>query len=409
MESEFIGRQPIVNRKQAILGYRLLYGGVPEVQYEADGKAPAAQAQAPTASLVLQFEEALGSAVGFIEVEVDALGSDFVNALNPKQFVIEIGAVDAGAIKSVEKHCRRLRKAGVRICLGNYARRDTRQELLAHASYIKIDAIATSDAEIKTIIRRMRSHNVEIIASRVDLPAQFDNLVDRGIDLFQGYFYAKYDPKSEKKLSADRVTIVDLLTQVSGGAELHEIEEAFKKNANLGLSLLRLVNGLQLARSNRIGTVNQALVMIGAHGLSRWLNILLFAGTGEDGALSPLFKLASTRGKLMELLQLEIIGPEPDADAKEVAERAFLIGMLSLAHVVLGMSEQRAVEELSMSKEIRVALESHEGQCGLLLHLCKCIEDSDIEMSEEILAEVGLSREQLQSAQVASFAWVNGL
>lgn len=407
MEAEFIGRQPIVNRNQTILGYRLLYGGASDLQYDPSHEETAAEI--PGRNLVLQFEEVLGGATGFVEVKIEALNSEFVAALNPKQFVIEIGSLDGYDPKKVEKQCRGLRERGLRICLGNYLRRDNRQLLLEHASYIKFDAIATSDMEAKTIVRRMRSHNVEIIASRVDLPAQFDNLVDRGIDLFQGYFYAQHDPESERELSADRVTIVDLLSRASSGVELPEIEEAFKRNANLSVNLLRLVNGLQLARANKIDTVGQALMMIGVHGLTRWLNILLFAGSADDGPSSPLFKLASTRGRLMELLQLELLGPDPDREKLDIADRAFLIGMLSLAHVVLGVSEEKALDELSLSKEIRDALKSYQGQGGVLLKLVKCIEESDLGTSREIRESLGLSSAQLQQAQVESCTWVNGL
>jgi len=407
METEFIGRQPIVNRGEAILGYRLIYGGLPDVQYDPSGEPT--KTQMPSEHLVKHFCEALGDATGFVEVDLDALASPFVEALPARQFVIEIGPLGDHEPRKVAKQCRKLRERGLRICLGDYGRRDNRSDLLEYASYIKIDAIATSDAEIKTIVRRMRKQNVEIIASRVDLPTQFYNLVDQGIDLFQGYFYARHDPDCEKELSAGRVTIIELLSRVSGGAEIAEVEEAFKKNANLGVSLLRLVNGLQLARSQKIETVSQALVMIGAHGLSRWLNILLFAGTDEDGGRTPLFKLASNRGKLMELLQLELLGSEIGRAEKDVAERAFLIGMLSLAHVVLGVSKLDAIEQLSLADELRLAISEHAGVAGSLLQLAESLEGEDVESVEATLDELSLSRSQLQWAQGEAFAWVNAL
>ena len=120
-------------------------------------------------------------------------------------------------------------------------------------------------------------------------------------------------------------------------------------------------------------------------------------------------QLASTRGRLMELLQLELLGPDPDREKLDIADRAFLIGMLSLAHVVLGVSEEKALDELSLSKEIRDALESYQGQGGVLLKLVKCIEESDLGTSREIRESLGLSSAQLQQAQVESCTWVNGL
>lgn len=407
MESQFIGRQPIVNRKEMILGYRLLYAGVPDVQYAGSGEAAAAQA--PSAHLAKHFLDALGEATGFIELGLDDLTSDFVDALPPKQFVIELAPIGERDPRIAEKRCINLRNRGFRICLGNYGRRDTRASLLPLASYVKIDALATSDADVQTIVRRMDKQNIEVVASRVDLPNQFASLVEQGIDLFQGYFYARLDPDSQKQLSPDRLVIIDLLGRVSQGADIGDVEEAFKKHADLGVSLLRLVNSLQLARSHKIETVGQALVMIGAHGLSRWLNILLFAGTSEDGSKTPLFKLASNRGKLMELLQLELLGPNIGRAEKDIAERAFLVGMLSLAHIVLGVPQLDAIDQLSVAEELRAAIAKHEGIAGTLLRLTLSLEDADLGETDALLDELSLSRAQLQAAQAEAFRWVNGL
>ena len=190
MESAFIGRQPIMNRNRGILGYRLLYGGASDLQYDPTHEETAIQT--PERKLVLQFEEVLGGATGFIEVEIDALNSEFVAALNPKQCVIEIGSLDGYDPKQVKKN-------SVAICGTDACEATTSRSLLPGSIY-----------------------------PRSSLPAQFDNLVDRGIDLFQGYFYAKHDPESEHELSADRVTIIDLLSQASAGVDLIGIDEAFK-------------------------------------------------------------------------------------------------------------------------------------------------------------------------------------
>lgn len=104
METEFIGRQPIVNRNQAILGYRLLYGGASDAQYDPTQKKIAIQT--PERILALQFEEVLSGATGFVEVDIEALNSEFVDALEPQQFVIEIGSLEGHDAKAVAKRCR---------------------------------------------------------------------------------------------------------------------------------------------------------------------------------------------------------------------------------------------------------------------------------------------------------------
>ena len=145
MESDFIGRQSIVNQSQKIMGYRLIFGGAPDIQYD-----PAHEAGAPRSlerAEALKFEEILGGATGFLEIDSRDLNSPFVNALNPSQFVLELDSVEDNARKAVAKRCMELRKLGFRICLGDYHRRDNRQSLLEFANYIKFDAIATSESD----------------------------------------------------------------------------------------------------------------------------------------------------------------------------------------------------------------------------------------------------------------------
>ena len=135
---------------------------------------------------------------------------------------------------------------------------------------------------------------------------------------------------------------------------------------------------------------------------------MLFAGDSDDGQLGPLFKLATCRGKLMERLQVELLDEKSQAEHRDIIERAFLIGMLSLAPVVLGVPPEEAFQELELSDEICSALQDHGGEAGALLNLAESIEDSDLDRILTTLDELDLKRIQLQRAQSESFAWVNG-
>ena len=111
----------------------------------------------------------------------------------------------------------------------------------------------------------------------------------------------------------------------------------------------------------------------------------------------------------MELLQLELLGPDIGRAEKDVAERAFLIGMLSLAHIVLGVGQLEAIDQLSLAEELRQAISEFDGIAGSLLKLAQSLEEENVEDAEATLEELGLSREQLQNAQAEAFNWVNAL
>ena len=81
--------------------------------------------------------------------------------------------------------------------------------------------------------------------------------------------------------------------------------------------------------------------MIGAEGLSRWLSLLLFQVGDRSGNRGPLFRMAATRARLMELLVCDRGGQDPEI--KRRGETAFLVGILYLVHLLLGVERGKMI------------------------------------------------------------------
>ncbi len=404
----FIGRQPIMNTKESVVGYELMIQGVSDARYDA------LRGETKTSVMLLErcleqidLSELLGGATGYLTVNEDLLCSDAVETLPKDRVVLQLPYFDTMS-EALLRRCQEIAKAGHRLCLNDYRRRDAREDLIDAASHVKIDALATSEADLRRLSRRLGKMSVSIMASRVEMPAQYQNLIRYGVQLFQGYYFTEPVLRDAGDLDGERAVLIDLLMQVQRGCEIGRIAEEFKRSAMLGVNLLRLVNGLQLARSQKIASVEQALMMIGAQGLSRWLNLMLFAGGDDEGTTTPLLRLATTRGKTLELLTLG--DPALDAaEAKQSAERAFLVGMLSLVHAQLGMTREQALATLNLVEEIRAPLEHREGRLGRLLELCERSEAGDAAGVEEVVGELGLSMEAAHEARMAAYQWADGL
>jgi hypothetical protein len=201
MESEFIGRQPIMNRNRGILGYRLLYGGASDLQYDPTHEETAIQT--PERKLVLQFEEVLGGATGFIEVEIDALNSEFVAALNPKQCVIEIGSLDGYDPKQVKKN-------SVAICGTDACEATTSRSLLPGSIYPRSSTRAVRQS------RRSRNRPVSGLFLRKTRPGIGTRVERRSGDDHR----SPVPGERRSRFDRDRRGVQD------------------KKNANLSVSLL---------------------------------------------------------------------------------------------------------------------------------------------------------------------------
>ena len=105
--------------------------------------------------------------------------------------------------------------------------------------------------------------------------------------------------------------------------------------------------------------------------LQRWLQILVYTEQGNDRRTTPLLLLAVTRGRIMEQAA-EHLWPTRRQDA----ERAFLVGMLSLTPALFGMPIGDIVRTLPLPRDIEAAVLKHEGALGTLLAQVSAFESS---------------------------------
>ncbi len=197
-----------------------------------------------------------------------------------------------------------------------------------------------------------------------------------------------------------------LLSLAYGDAEIGEIERALKQQPHLGYNLLRLVNSAAGGLVQQIGSLRQAVVLLGRRQLTMWLQLLLYAGEHSNRqSQSPLLQMAAMRGRTMELAAQRL---EPHA--RDLHDRAFMTGMLSLMDVLLGMSRAALLDDLRVAADVRAALLDGTGVLGDLLALAGALERDDRDaVSTTLAARPGLGLRELLADQLAAFEWANSL
>jgi len=170
--------------------------------------------------------------------------------------------------------------------------------------------------------------------------------------------------------------------------------------------LLRLVNSRAAGPERRIESVAEALAKLGRKQLRRWLQILMFAAPGSKVELnSPLLQLATTRGKLLELMSLQarpgdVVG----------AERAFTAGIMSLADALFSMPLADILENVELADDVRAALLERAGDLGAMLDLVERLEKADTgRCFTAALRRLNLTSKQVRQIELAAFDWVSEL
>ena len=402
----FLARQPILDRTQGLVAYELLFRSA------AAGPANVTDDLLATASVMANTSElgmhnVVGNALAFVNIDVSVLMSDFIKFLPHGKVVLEV-LETVEVTPEVIARVRELAESGFRFALDDViATSDDVMKLLPLVDIIKIDIRDMPHADLARLSARFKKAGKKLLAEKVETLAEFEMCMALDFDYFQGYYFAKPVVLSGKKLSPPQLAIMRLMELIRTDADNSLIEQTIKQDASLGLNLLRLVNTPGAGVTQRIDSLSQAIMVLGRLQLQRWLQILLFADPRKwTRSVPPLLMLATTRGKLLELIAAKL-----NPGNRGVADRAFTVGIMSLMNTLFGQPMEIILEELSVVDEVKEALLHRTGFYGDILNLAEYIER--IEESSPLLLpalrRLGLSIEELNVLQLEAFEWSNSI
>ena len=144
----------------------------------------------------------------------------------------------------------------------------------------------------------------------------------------------------------------------------------------------------------------------------RWLQLLIYTSPqrgDSNGSGNPLFALAATRGRMMELL-----AERARPGQRDFAEQAFMVGIMSLIPALLGVSMDDILGQLPVTARVREALVDRQGPFGALLELATASENvADAPPSDALLAarraHPELGERTVSLCLEHALAWANNL
>jgi EAL and modified HD-GYP domain-containing signal transduction protein len=399
----FLARQPILNRDQRLVAYELLFRNA-----HCDS-ADVVDDAAATATVIahaseLGMEQVVGQQLAYINVDTVALMSDFIRFLPNSKVILEI-LETVKATPEVLARVRELKAAGFKFALDDVvsASEDV-QKLAPLVDVIKVDIQHMPSDALTTLALLLSGSKQKLLAEKVETLAQFKHCLELGFEFFQGYYFARPVILSGKKIAPSELAILHLLDLINAEADNVELERCIKHDALISLNLLRLVNTPAVGARVRIDTLGQALMVLGRRQLQRWLQILLYVkpGTAQQFT-SPLLQLATTRGKLLELMT-EKLRP----GQRNCADVGFTVGIMSLMDALFSMQMSDVVSSVKVQSEVRDALLFRHGDYGSMLNLVERVENAECGPElVAILKGLRLSAADLNAIQIAAFEWVS--
>ncbi len=396
-----IARQAIVNGQQIVVGYELFNRSRTEAAHTA------------ATDVILVFnalshagtEELVGKKLIFVNCTHESLSGGHLELLDPDKVVLEIPPLGHAASDEVAARLpilSGLRERGFHLAFNHTVLQSTYAAWLPLADYIKLDLSVLAADQLAVLISYAGRHSqAELIAEKVETAQQYDMVSSQGVQLFQGYWFARPALVEAKLLSPAQSSIIQLINLVRQQASTDDIEEVLKKDAGLAFNLMRLINSAGFGLNREISSFRQAVMLMGLKKLFRWAALLLTASR-SGGPPSSVGQTAVVRGRLMELLALETLPPDE-------ADQAFVVGIFSLLDVMLTIPMEAAIGLLNVPEASAAALLRREGFLGDLLTLAEACESSDDAVFHRAAGTLHLSSQQINLAHLQALAWADQL
>ncbi|WP_297889346.1 HDOD domain-containing protein [Sulfurihydrogenibium sp.] len=255
--------------------------------------------------------------------------------------------------------------------------------------------------EKENFIRSIVELPYTLKAEDIDNNEDFDKALKLGFDLFEGEFFTKPEQITTKEDTVNKLEILKLIRYISEEEDLNDIAEAIKANPNISLRLLKYINSSFFYLKSPITSVNRAVSYLGKKNLLSWLFLLSMMSVAKNDIDKEVVRLALFRGKFMELLSLKI---NPDSN---IAETAFLVGILSLAERIYKTDLKTILKDLNLSQDLEKVLTEKIGYFGELLNFVINVERNNTVEVKNFKKNYLLSDEEVADITVETYKWID--
>ena len=191
-------------------------------------------------------------------------------------------------------------------------------------------------------------------------PGNICNGEKNGFTLFQGYFFRHPENLRARRIPANQITYVRLLSAISKAeVDFTEIEDLIKHEPALCYRLLRYLNSPLLGLPSDVLSVRHALNLLGERESVRWIRMATTLVMGQEKS-SDLVLASLVRARFCELIAPRIEHGNSDL---------FLLGMLSLMDAILSVPIGILIEELHLDPAIKAQLLCAKTKTGTKLGL----------------------------------------
>ena len=366
----YVGRQPIFNQQLQVMAYELLFRGNTHDNHAMILGGDTASAQVMVNVFgEMDLNEVLGEHKGFINFTEGLLLREYQPFFPRKKVVIEV-LEDVKVTPKLTQALTTLKERGFTIALDDYVFNPELEPLESFADIVKVDIMAVGPKKLIEHSQRLKAKGIKLLAEKVETRQQFEYCLKLGFDYFQGYFFAKPKIIEGKRLPNNKLTILELLSNVyDPDVDMHRLSEIIGKDVSLSQKLLKFV-AQTTGPDQKISSIHDAVLRFGLNRLKSWASMLVLSGVDDKPV--ELFITALTRAKFCELVAAKTNAGNVDSH--------FTVGLFSCLDAVMDAQLDELLGKLALDKPIESALLELKGEMGEVLALVKGLEQGKTDL-----------------------------
>ncbi|WP_170150197.1 EAL and HDOD domain-containing protein [Parahaliea mediterranea] len=348
--------QPVLSRNQDVVAFDLLLDhATPGATLNVQDIQTAVPLVLESYARIFQHGRFL-SVPSFVKLSPAMLFDEQLPALPRKQLILEVVADRQPITPALVRRLGQLAAEGHHLALGGYQPdRPDLGDLLATVHVVRIDTATLAGDALAHTVDALRQRGVDLLADGVADAAQFRHCVDLGFNWFQGSFLSAPTPVKGKKISGNKLLLLEMLAKLQDpDATAASLEALAIRDANLTFRILRIVNSAAQGIRREVDTLSQAITILGTEEIKRWVN--LFLVESEPGKPEALTRNMLVRARMCEILA--------ELDSQPMPVHHFIVGLLSQLDVLMDIEMSELLQQLPLRQETKQALLSREGPLG---------------------------------------------
>ncbi len=406
MQNVYLGRQPILDADSKIRAYEILYRDSSKRSNIKGDR----QASASVITNVLNrfgAKATLGDKRAFVKIDEKFLLNDLIFSV-PNQFFVFALLESIEMSERVIERLHQLYEKNYVLVVNDIKLDDEKmekyREIFPYLSFVKIDFSQNLSYGLEYMILELKSHNVRVIATKIEDARTYNQARKLGCDWFQGYFFAEPKILENVKYEPTQMNIFNLYNLLIEDTNLDDITTEFENNPEITVQLLQFINSGAFHFKNKISSIHHVLTLVGRKSLAQWLMLMIYSKSSvKSKEHTPLMLMIKSRTELMESI-LKAVNPE--ARSNMIGE-AYLVGVLSLIDVVFSKKIEDILENIHVSDTVKNAILNESDILGEIYKLVKDIEAFNIQAEADFELRYGLEEGTVKELIVKSIEETN--